>query len=1195
MKAITFFKSRFALLLASSVLFVAPFASAQWPNLPSSPLTIQALGDPNIVLTFDDSGSMSWGAVPDGRVNDGTWRRLAARWNQLAYNPFTLYELPYDPVALDGTRLTTSFTAAPLYGFRAAGGSENLSTNYQTHRSYRATNGTGNYGNGNADMDGDRVKFPIERAYFYAFYTDVGPGNALPAPGQDPATFARNAVIPANCGGPTSVNDEDCYVKITVPVGSAHEQNFANWFSFYRTRNLLTASAANLAFYNLPPQFRITWQGLTTCDNGFNSNDCVGFDNVNRPNNFRPLSDTAHRRTFFQWLARVPHNGFTPLVEAMERAGQFFTETHVNSSIANQPGIALDGPGTAPTNTCRPNYHIMMTDGLWNGGASGRGNVDGGTLTFGDGSTYTPQAPFRDATGGTLADVAMHYWATDLQPGLANNVNRWYPDSNDRSFYNPKNDPANWQHMVNFTIGLGLGSILTGTNGQPLYVPSSVLSRPSYGTYQGSFPNLANGTLAWPAATSGSNNTVSDLWHAAINSRGFFFSADNSQTMKKAFDEIASRINDAQITSGQSGNTSGRTGGTGNLSIDIGYDPGSWNSTIDAYTVRADGSRGPIVWTTTGTFVNNVGRNVFTWNPVAGSGLAFTWNNLSAAQRLSWFKNNEKLFDWVVGDRANESKTPDGSTTFRKRTNLLADIIGSDVVVSGKVDFGYGSIVGTKGSSYKNFVLAKQPVIYVGANGGMLHAFNKDGREVFAYVPSSVGSRLKNLAEDPYVHETYVDGPLALWDYHDGSAWRSILVGGMGGGGKTVFGLDVTGVQKGNAFGASDVLFEINDPELGYSFSRPVVAQQPNGDWVAIFGNGYGGASSRAVLFVYNLKTKVLTKLDTAVGTTATPNGIGSPAGLSLQTGIVNAVYAGDYQGNLWRFNVSATGAWSIAHSGTPFFTAKDSGGKAQPITAAPTLIKHPGGGTMVVFGTGKFFETQDRSELNVQTVYGLRDIGGVKIPGRSSLVSQSVVVGNSSTANFRALSNNAVDYETKSGWYLDLNSNDGGVATGEKVVASPIQLSDGSAEYVFLNTFIPSRSTCEGIGSGYFMYANAFTGGLDPDTPKVDINEDDRVDAADKISGRAGAGVRLTTGVLTSPSAQLVSFGTANFAGTGGATAGGCGGLGQAPCTGDRCLNPYVVRDGICSKAKCEPGDVSIDNRFCFKVGRTSTWMELK
>jgi type IV pilus assembly protein PilY1 len=1193
MNAIEFLRNRFAIACGAAILALGGSASAQWPNLPVAPLTIQALGDPNIVLTFDDSGSMAWMAVPDGRVNDGTWRRLAARWNQLAYNPFTLYEAPFDPVALDGTRLATTFTSATIYGFRPAGATENLSTNYQTHRSYQAINGAGNYGNGWADMDGDRVKFPIERAYFYAFYTDLGPGNALPAPGQDPATFTRNTVAPASCGGATSFNDEDCYVKVTVPVGSAHEQNFANWFSFYRTRNLLTASAANLAFYNLPQNFRVTWQGLTTCDDGFNSTSCNGFDGVNYSNLFRPLTDTGHRRTFFRWLSRVPHNGFTPLVQAMERAGQFYTQTGINSSIANQPGIALDGPGTAPTNTCRPSYHIMMTDGLWNGGASGTfGNVDGNSLTFGDGSTYTPQAPYSDTTGGTLADVAMHYWATDLQPGLANNISRYYPDPADVSFYNPRNDPANWQHMVNFTIGLGLGSILTGAGGQPQYLSSPNPNRPSLGTYLGSYPALANGTLAWPSATSGSNNTVSDLWHAALNSRGFFFSADNSQTMKKAFDEISSRIGAAQITSGQAGNTSARTGGNDNLSIRLSYDPSTWTSKLDAYKVRADGSLSALAWTTDTTLVNNSGRNIFSWNTVGSNGVPFTWSDLTAAQKTAWFKDDETLFNWVIGDRTNEVAVAPAFPKFRKREKLLADIINSDVIVSGKVDFGYGSIAGTIGSSYKNFVTSKQTLVYAGANGGMLHAFNKDGREVFAYVPSSVGPRLQKLAEDPYVHENYVDGPLALWDYYR-SGWRSILVGGLAGGGKTVFGLDVTNVQKGTPFSSADVLFEINDPELGYSFSRPIVARQPNGEWVAIFGNGYGGASSKAILFVYNLSTKTLTKIDTGEGTAAAPNGLGSPVGLSLQTGTINAAYVGDYQGNLWRFNVSSTGTWSIAHGGAPFFVAKDSGGKRQPITAAPTLIKHPAGGTMVIFGTGKFFETQDRAELHVQSMYGLRDIGNAKIPSRASLVAQTITAGNNSTANFRALSNNAVDYTAKAGWYLDLNSADGGVATGEKVVASPIQLNDGTTEYIFFNTFIPSRSTCEGIGSGYFMFANAFTGGLS--SSKIDINNDGDVNALDLVGGKPAAAVRQSTGSLSSPTAQLVSFGTSNFANTGAATAGSCGGLGQPTCPGDRCIQPFVPRNGICSKSACGPGNVMVNNQYCFTVGKTATWMELK
>jgi type IV pilus assembly protein PilY1 len=1167
-------------------LLVQP-AVAQWPNLPTAPLTIQALGDPNIVLTIDDSGSMASAAVPDNRVNDNTGRRLAARWNPLAYNPFLVYEAPYDPVALNGSKLSSSFTSAPIYGFLPSGAKEDLSTTYRSHKTFQARNGGGSYGPGNANMDnrgltkGGITIFPIERAFFYSFYNDLGTGGVVPAPGTDPVTFTRNTAVPAGCAGPADVDNDDCYVKVTVPVDAVQEQNFANWFSFYRTRHMLTTASANLAFYDLPQNFRITWQGLTTCDNGFNRTDCQGWDGTNFSNNFRPMSNAAQRQNLFGWLSRVPHQGFTPLVQAMERAGEFYKETGINSSIANQPGLALDGPGTADTNTCRPSYHVMMTDGLWNGGASGTvANYDNASHTLPDGGTYTPQAPYKDATGGTLADLALYYWANDLQPTIADNVKKYYPGA-DTSFYNPRNDPANWQHMVNFTIGLGLGSFLDGQGGSPLYTPGPNPNRPSEGTYSGDFPRLASGAMAWPAATNGSDNTVSDLWHAAINSRGFFFSADSAQTMRKAFDEISSRISAAQISSGQTGNTSSRTGGGGSLAVSVSYDPSNWTSTITASKIRPDGSISVGAWSTDTSFTSNVGRSVFSWDPGSSSGFAYSWANLSSSQKTAWFKNNNDLFNWVLGDRTNESGTP---PLFRKRSFLLGDVINSDLVVSGKTDLGYSSITGKLGDDYPAFVTQKKSLVYVGANDGMLHAFDANGKEVFAYVPSSLSPTIAKLAEDPYVHRNYVDGPLSLWDYYK-SGWKSILVGGLGDGGKTVFGLDVTGVQSGGTFSSADVLFEINDPELGYAYSRPIVVQQPNKEWVAIFGNGYGGVSNRAMLFVYNLSTKTLTKIDTNVGTSALPNGMSSPSGLSLQTGFANAVYAGDYQGNLWRFDVDKSGTWKIANAGSPLFVAKDSGGKGQPITAAPRLLRHPAGGIMIVFGTGKFFETQDRSDLNVQTVYGIRDINAVV--KRSSLVKQSIVTGNNSTAAFRAVSNNLVDYNSAAGWYLDLNSTDGVLATGEKVVSSVIRV----GEVIGLNTFIPSRNTCEGIGGGYLMFLNPFTGGL-----SAPVSDSDGDGVLDTVAGKSTAGYKASQGSLVSPIALFTNFGDLP-PGFGTSPPGSCGGPGQPVC----CNPPNFLENGVCRTSQCGPGNIRVRSggtggvTTCVPTAKNSTWMELK
>src|SRR5690606_35290144 len=122
------------------------------------------------------------------------------------------------------------------------------------------------------------------------------------------------------------------------------------------------------------------------------------------------------------------------------------------------------------------------------------------------------------------------------------------------------------------------------------------------------------------------------------------------------------------------------------------------------------------------------------------------------------------------------------------------------------------------------------PVVYVGANDGMLHAFDGaetgGGDELFAFIPASSRSKLFELANPNYSHRYYVDGAIRVSDVATSASggWKSVLVGTSGAGGATVFGLDVTDPDD---FGADDVLWEIDggdDEDLGSVLGSPVIA-----------------------------------------------------------------------------------------------------------------------------------------------------------------------------------------------------------------------------------------------------------------------------------------------------------------------------------------------------------------------------------
>src|SRR4029078_12632937 len=116
-------------------------------------------------------------------------------------------------------------------------------------------------------------------------------------------------------------------------------------------------------------------------------------------------------------------------------------------------------------------------------------------------------------------------------------------------------------------------------------------------------------------------------------------------------------------------------------------------------------------------------------------------------------------------------------------------------------------------------------------------------------------------------------------------------------------------------------------------------------------------------------------------------NGLATPAAVDLDgDGVIDFIYAGDLFGHLWKFDVNDTNPanWSIAH-GAPFFSAVDASGKAQPITTRPEVGRDPNGrGMMILFGTGKFLEANDKdvSLLSTQSFYGVIDANTASTTG---------------------------------------------------------------------------------------------------------------------------------------------------------------------------------------------------------------------
>jgi type IV pilus assembly protein PilY1 len=300
------------------------------------------------------------------------------------------------------------------------------------------------------------------------------------------------------------------------------------------------------------------------------------------------------------------------------------------------------------------------------------------------------------------------------------------------------------------------------------------------------------------------------------------------------------------------------------------------------------------------------------------------------------------------------------------------------------------------------------------------------GKELLAYIPSPAVRKLSLLTTAPYNHTYYADGTPTITDAcpsttgcTSSSSWKSVLVSGMNAGGQSIFALDVTNpanfAMPASGAASSLVLWEFTDnadADLGYTFGIPLIAQMNNGQWAAIFGNGYnntavdGQASTTGYGYLYiaflhgptgttpsnswTLGTDYI-KLKagnstTTPGTTAAPNGLGGPVGVDVDlNGTIDILYAGDLYGNIWKFDVSesSAGSWNTAFSGQPLFTAKDSSGNAQPITGGLSVSFSSFGGFFLTFGTGSFVFSTDGATTNTQTLYGIldRNDGTTRIP----------------------------------------------------------------------------------------------------------------------------------------------------------------------------------------------------------------------
>lgn len=985
------------------------------------------------------------------------------------------------------------------------------------------------------------------------------------------AAFFPKVVARTDCSGA---------VGATGCTQAEERQNFANWFTYYRTRNLMARGAMMESFATIGNTIRLGFGRINKASatvDGVSNTKVVESNTATYGGGGVRAFDQTRMHQLFKWLEDLPANGGTPLPAALDAVGNYYSRRDDKGPYTDTPGTAITGWSEASNKTCRRSYQLMVTDGYWNGTPPTVGNVDsiagpasylGGSYTF-----LANTRPYMDGASDTLADVAMKYWVTDLQPAMANEVRAG------------SDDPSYWQNMTNFMVGLGVRGSLD---------PAVDL------------PALVAGTKNWPAPDS--NNSVpaniDDLWHAAVNSRGAYYSAKDPSTLAVAINgALAGAQGGIGTTAGVA--TVSSTLQNGNRKYVPTYDGNVWSGDVSAQPLDANGQATTAVWNAAARLPAWNFRNIYTWDtaplasPSTPAAVTFDWAALSAANQAALSSISpvpatytSNFINFLRGDHSKEGLVQ----PFRTRVDskgaafVLGDFVNSNpVLIKGLFDGGYGGLNLGGANGYQIFTAqkaARDAVLFVGGNDGMLHGFKDvnaqaplpstaatDGTEVFAYVPRAVYPELYRLSDKAYgtpaaPHKYYVDGPQSESDAFvrgpgatpgtlaTSASWRNYLMGSLGAGGRAVYALDVTTSPNLNA---SNIRWEISnatDGDLGYVLAPIEVGVLPSGKWVALFGNGFSSDNGYATLFVVDLETAAITKLnvDTAGG-----NGLGGVGVLRNTNGEITNLYAGDLKGKLWKFDYNTASVPFVVSGGSAaFFTATDSGGVTQAITQPPSIFNHSQGGKVIVFGTGKLFAVGDETSTSTQTIYGVWDKPVDSVPrpmSRSVLEARSLAVqtGTPAGTTFYSLTGSAVNWTAQRGWFVDLSP----ALTGGRMIY-PTQVF--SPALVLATVVAPAQSAAvcasnTGVGADLVF---SVEDGLQTTYPMFDSNGDGVVNSSDGVS----AGV-LTNTVGIRAIVKGIGTGTGSGSSTCVSNGGTCSGNVCTGGTGGTCTPPPICLPG--------------------------------
>lgn len=579
------------------------------------------------------------------------------------------------------------------------------------------------------------------------------------------------------------------------------QQNYAIWQKFHSNRLDLAKTGLGYAFQNMTGSLRLGWGVISQLGSGSPATTLgadgsgIGFLNQTRKNDL------------YTWLYSQDATSSTPLRRSLITIGEYYKRGDANGPWADDANLVPTSKNISVTGdvtthaSCRRSYAMMTTDGYYNDSSVSVGNVDGSSITNIAGETPTSPStaltysyngttkPYADTTSNTLADVAMKYWITDLRSNLKNNV----PLS-------PTNESF-WQNMGFYGVGLGIFGSIPQT--------------------QTTLNSITSGSTTWPVPPSTGNDprTIDDMWHATVNARGRFLSAQNAESLSDGVEGMLAEIN--RVESSQSGvaaSTLSLTTTTKKYTPN--YTTGSWIGNVVASDLEEkSGAELCTRWRLTGTWMLEptpaVGSTArYRWhvaNKWDGTpdlapcpGTPTTYNAVTYTDRKIYAYNGSTfgnfdsantyatspatgvastsppgdgavagsdLINYLRGDQSNEDILDSkgilvSKQLYRNRLFILGDIVNSTpTFIKGALNMNYDKLpAGTNGQAgYATFFANKgsraEGVLFAGANDGMLHGFRETtGAEVFAFVPRAVMPDMYKLASRSYGHQYFVDG-----------------------------------------------------------------------------------------------------------------------------------------------------------------------------------------------------------------------------------------------------------------------------------------------------------------------------------------------------------------------------------------------------------------------------------------------------